>query len=181
MFVKSKLSVFILWTILIFSTFTGCNIQYNTNSRSDSYWTTAQTTTIADTTQADDNTTKKIDIQTESTTPNTELFEVTFDEYSEALVSITPVLISEFNSETEITGEGINYEAILEEKQNNLEDIFYEGIAKFVIITGDTDASEDEYEFWYNELEKVYHTQTNELMNSCTQNNYIEYGEDFDY
>lgn len=181
MFVKSKLSVFILCAVLIISAFTGCNIQHNTNSQSDSYLTTAQTTTIADTTQSDYNTTKKIDIQTESTTPNTELFEVTFDEYYEALVSITPVLISEFNSEAEVTGEGINYEAMLEEKQSDLEDIFYEGIAKFVIIAGDTDASEDEYEFWYNELEKVYHTQTNELINSCAQNNYIEYGEDIDY
>lgn len=181
MFVKSKLSVFVLWAILMISTFTGCNIQSNTNSQSDSYFTTAQTTTIADTTQTDNNTTKKIDIQAESTTPNTELFEVTFDEYSEALISITPVLISEFNSEADITGEGINYEAMLEEKQSDLEDIFYEGIAKFVIIAGDTGASEDEYEFWYNELEKVYHTQTNELINSCAQNNYIEYGEDIDY
>lgn len=182
MFSKSKLSAFFICTILAISVFAGCNI--NNNSTTQSSYTaveTVQSTTAVPTEETDDNSSDDINMQIESTTPNTALFENIYNEYTDALVSKTPVLISEFNDEAEAFIDSNNTESLLEQKKEELTVIFNEGLAKFVIVVGDTDADDDEYEFWYNKLEDVYNAQVSELLSNCATQNGIEYGEDIDY
>lgn len=175
---KIKLSALAVCTVAVLA---GCNINFNLSEPSSSAETTAQVTTVATTEQTTADTTDEIYIPDESTTPNTQLFKDVYDEYAEALVAKTPILISEFYSETEFSAEGNNAEALLENKAAKLDDIFNEGIAGFVIVVGDTNAGEDEFEFWYDKLKQVYDAQLNELISSCAAQTSVEYGEDMDY
>lgn len=181
MFIKSKLSAFSLCTVLTISVFSGCNINNITTQSPSTAVENVQSTTAVQTEVTDDDSADDINIQLESTTPNTALFADIYDEYTEELVSITPVLISEFNDEAEAFKDGNNTENLLEQKKEELTDIFNEGLAKFVIAVGDTGANDDEYEFWHDKLEDVYDAQVSELISNCAAQNDIQYGEDMDY
>lgn len=178
---RIKLSSLTICAVLAALFFCGCNININfTESVSDTE-PSSQVTTAAQTEQTTSETTDEIYIPVESTTPNTQQFKNVYDEYAEALVAKTPILISEFYSETEFSAEGNNAEALLENKAEKLDDIFNEGIAGFVIVVGDTNAGDDEFEFWYDKLKQVYDAQLNELISSCAAQTSVEYGEDMDY
>lgn len=182
MFVKGKLALFLLGiSVPIISVFTGCNINSSSTQPVYSNIVTTQSTTAAQTNDTYNTSTSSNDFQTESTTPNTKLFEDVYYEYSEALVAKTPILISEFNSEAEYLFEENNAESLLEEKEEKLSDIFNEGLAKYVIIVGDTDADAGEYEYWHNKLEDIYNDQLEELYSNCASQNDFENGEDRDY
>lgn len=173
---KIKLSAL---AVCIVAVLAGCNINFNLSEPSSSAETTAQVTTAATTEQTTADTTDEIYIPDESTTPNTQLFKDVYDEYAEALVAKTPILISEFYSEPAYNGN--DAAVLLKDKEDRLTDIFYEGLAGFVIVVGDTEASDDEYEYWYNELKEVYDAQVNKLISSCAAQTSVEYGEDMDY
>lgn len=181
MFFKSKISTLTVCAFLLISVFAGCNIRNNTTQSTSADVTKVQETTASQTEQVDNSAENEINIPIESTTPNTQQFADVYEEYTEALVAKTPVLISEFNSEIGNSAENNNPEALLENKKQKLTDIFYEGLAGFVDVVGDTGADADEYEFWHNRLEEVYNAQIDELLSSCTVQNGIEYGEDMDY
>lgn len=181
MFLKSKTSALTVCVFLFISVFSGCNIINNTTQPTSADMTKTQETTASQTEQIDNSAENEINIPIESTTPNTQRFADVYDEYKEALVAKTPVLISEFNSEIGNSAENNNPEALLENQKQKLTDIFYEGLAGFVDIVGDTGADADEYEFWHSRLEDVYNSQIDELLSSCTVQNGIEYGEDMYY
>lgn len=181
MFCKSKISAIAVCAFLLISAFTGCNIRNNNTQSISADVTKAQATTESQTEQVDNSSENEINIPVESTTPNTQQFAEVYEEYTEALVAKTPVLISEFNSEIENPDGNNSPEALLENKKEKLTDIFYEGLAGFVDVVGDTGADADEYEFWHSRLEEVYNAQVDELISSCTVQNGIEYGEDMDY
>lgn len=181
MFFKSKISAITVCAFLFIYVFSGCNIINNTKQPTSADVTKSQEATASLTEQIDNSAENEINIPIESTTPNTQQFSDVYNEYKEALVAKTPVLISEFNSEIGNSAENNNPEALLENKKQKLTDIFYEGLAGFVDVVGDTGADADEYEFWHSRLEEVYNAQVDELLSSCTVQNGIEYGEDMDY
>lgn len=178
---KTKLLSFSVCSVLFISVLTGCDVNINTAQPTRTAETTAQITTVAQTEQTDSTATSALDIETETTTPNTAKFEEIYNEYSEALVSKTPVLINEFLSYAGTSNEGNYAEAMLDDMKDELSDIFNEGLARFVIVTGETGADNDEYEFWHNKLEDVYNNQIDTLLQSCSSEVGIEYGEDIDY
>lgn len=178
---RIKLSAVTICAVLAVSVFSGCNININFTEPTYDTQSASQVTTAAQTEQTTADATEEIYIPVESTTPNTQLFSDVYDEYAEALIAKTPLLISEFYSETEFSPEGNNSEALLEDKKEELNDIFNEGLAGFVIVVGDTKASDDEYEFWYDKLKQVYDAQVNELISSCAAQTGVEYGDDIDY
>lgn len=179
---KIKFSALTIFAILAVSVFSGCDININFSSSVSDTEPPYQVTTAAQTEPStDDAIEEEIYIPDESTTPNTQLFKDVYDEYAEALIAKTPILISEFYSESEFSAEGNNAEALLENKEEKLDDIFNEGLAGFVIVVGNTEASNDEYEYWYDKLKQVYDTQLNELISSCSAQTGVEYGEDMDY
>lgn len=178
---RIKLSAVTICAVLAVSVFSGCNININfSNSVSDTE-PPYQATTAAQTEQTTAYATEEIYIPHESTTPNTQLFNDVYDEYAEALIAKTPLLISEFYSVSEYSPAGNNAEALLENQKDELNDIFNEGLAGFVIVVGNTKASDDEYEFWYDKLKQVYDAQVNELISSCAARTGVEYGDDMDY
>ncbi len=181
MFGKRKFFAFSVCAALIISVLSGCNIYGNTTQPTSASETTAQVTTSAQTRQTDSDTTDNLIAEEESTTPNTALFAEVYDEYTEALISKTPVLISEFTAEAGILTESDYAEALLEEKKEELSDIFNEGLARYVMIVGDTGADNEEYEYWHNKLEAIYNAQIEELISSCSAQNGMELGEDMDY
>lgn len=178
---KTKLLSFSVCSVLFISALTGCNININTAQPTSASETTAQVTTVTQTEQTDSNTASALDTETETTTPNTAMFEEVYNEYSEALISKTPVLINEFLSYTGTSTEGDYAETMLEELKDELSDIFNEGLARFVIVVSETGADNDEYEFWHNKLEDVYNNQIDTLLYSCSSVDGVEYGEDIDY
>lgn len=178
---KTKLLSISVCSVLFISALTGCNININTAEPTNTTVATAQITTVAQAKQTDSDTTDDLIAEEESTTPNTALFAEVYDEYSEALISKTPVLISEFTAEAGILTESDYAEALLEEKKEELSDIFNEGLARYVMIVGDTGADNEEYEYWHNKLEAIYNAQTEELISSCSAQNGMELGEDMDY
>lgn len=177
MFDKIKFFGFTVCAALLISALAGCNIQINTTQPTGSPETKVQTTTTVKQTEQIDS----LFTEAESTTPNSALFEDVYNEYAEALISKTPLLISEFNAEAGPLAGSDYAEALLEEKKGELTDILNEGLARFVIVVGDTGADNDEYEFWHNKLEEVYNAQIEELFNSCIAQNGGEPGEDTDY
>ncbi len=181
MFGKRKFFAFSVCAALIISVLSGCNIYGNTTQPTSASETTAQVTTSAQTRQTDSDTTDNLIAEEESTTPNTALFAEVYDEYTEALISKTPVLINEFLSYAGNSNEGNYAEALLEEKKGELSDIFNEGLARYVMIVGDTGADNEEYEYWHNKLEAIYNAQIEELISSCSAQNGMELGEDMDY
>lgn len=181
MFGKRKYFTFSVCAALLISVLAGCNIHGNTAQPTSASETTAQMTTAAQTRQTDSDTTDDLIAEEESTTPNTALFAEVYDEYTEALISKTPVLISEFTAEAGILTESDYAEALLEEKKGELSDIFNEGLARYVMIVGDTGADNEEYEYWHNKLEAIYNAQIEELISSCSAQNGMELGEDMDY
>ena len=181
MFGKRKFFAFSVCAALIISVLSGCNIYGNTTQPTSASETTAQVTTSAQTRQTDSDTTDNLIAEEESTTPNTALFAEVYDEYTEALISKTPVLISEFTAEAGNFAGSDYTTAILEEKKGELSDIFNEGLARYVMIVGDTGADNEEYEYWHNKLEAIYNAQIEELISSCSAQNGMELGEDMDY
>lgn len=171
-----KFFAFVICSALLISALTGCNIHEINAQPTSSYETSVQMTTAVQIEQTD-----ILPTEAESTTPNTALFEDVYNEYAEALISKTPVLISDFTAEAGAFTENDFAKALLEEKKNELSDIFNEGLAMMVMVVGDTGADNEEYEFWHNKLNAVYNAQIEELLNSCASQNDIEFGEDIDY
>lgn len=94
------------------------------------------------------------------TTPFTPQYKDIYDEFSEALMSKTAVLVSEIKSAAD--NESVLY--LIEEKENELLQILNEGLAEFLkVLNSSDDATYVEYEYWSARLEAVYEDELSSL------------------
>ncbi len=153
----------------------GCLIQGDSSSATNPPYSKSQPTTSVQEALNDF-------LQEESeppSTPFTEQYKDVYDEFSEALVSKTAVLISEIK--TELTGANIS--ELISEKESELSQLLNEGFSGFLRILNSSDEAQySEYDYWCLRLQEVY---DNEISNIEDSFDYLNEpntnGEDFDY
>lgn len=172
-------STAIIISLLIITLTAGCSVQTSITPATAPIPTTVKATTEPATEEeTEEEYTREPVNQTGTTTANTSQFERVYDEYSEYLYSLTPVLIDDYYSALYTAfDEDIEPYSILRDKESQLNLVFNEGLTELVGVKNETDADYSEYDYWEGRLQAVYDNQIDILEDECV----TSIGEDRDY